>query len=73
MKKWFYPKLAWTGIRKNKKLYTPYILTCVGMVMMFYILSFLSASEILKSIAGGETMQSILGLGSGVIGVFSLP
>lgn len=72
MKKWFYPKLAWTGIRKNKKLYTPYILTCVGMVMMFYILSFLSASEILKSIAGGETMQSILGLGSGVIGVFSL-
>ena len=72
MKKGFYSKLAWTGMRKNKKLYTPYILTCIGMVMMFYIVSFLTGSDVLKSMAGGDTMQSILGLGCGVIGVFAL-
>lgn len=72
MKKGFYRKLAWTGIRKNKKLYTPYLLTCIGMVMMFYIVSFLSTSDLLTSMAGGDTMRSMLGLGCGVIGVFSL-
>ena len=72
MKKGFYSKLAWTGIRKNKKLYTPYILTCIGMVMMFYIVSFLSISDILNSMPGGDTMQMMLGFGCGVIGVFAL-
>ena len=72
MKKGFYSKLAWTGIRKNKKLYTPYFLTCIGMVMMFYIVSFLSTSKVLKEIKGGDTMQSMLMLGCGVIGVFAL-
>lgn len=57
MKKGFYSKLAWTGIRKNKKLYTPYLLTCIGMVMMFYIVSFLSTSKVLKEIKGGDTMR----------------
>ena len=42
MKKGFYPRLAWTGIRKNRRLYTPYLLTCIGMVMMFYIITALS-------------------------------
>lgn len=37
MKKGFYPKLAFDGIRKNKKMYLPYILTSIGMVMMYYI------------------------------------
>ena len=33
-----YPRLAWQGITKNKRLYLPFLLTCVGMVMMTYIL-----------------------------------
>lgn len=57
MKKGFYPKLAWTGIRKNRRLYTPYILTCIGMVMMFYIVAFLSSGSVPKSVPGGDTMQ----------------
>ena len=42
------------------------------MVMMFYIVSFLSTSKVLKEIKGGDTMQSMLMLGCGVIGVFAL-
>ena len=45
MKKAFYLRLAWDGIKKNKKLYLPYILTCVGMIAMFYIVAFLSKDE----------------------------
>lgn len=71
MKHNLYPKLAWTGIHKNSRLYLPYILTCIGMVMMFYIVSFLSSSEYLASCKGGKDMQMILELGCGVIGFFA--
>ena len=37
MKRGFYLKLAWSGIRKNRRLYTPYLLTCVGMVMSGFL------------------------------------
>ena len=72
MKRGFYAKLAFTGIRKNKRLYVPYILTCIGMVMMFYIVAFLSCSPVLTGIPGGDTLQMILSLGTGVVGVFAL-
>lgn len=71
MRHTIYPRLAWTGIRKNGRLYLPYILTCIGMVGMFYIVSFLSASDYIQSIKGGEEMQMVLKLGCGVIGFFS--
>lgn len=72
MRAGFYFKLAGTGISKNRKLYIPYILTCVCMVMMFYIVTFLSVSEGFKEVTGGETLQMILGFGVFVIGMFSL-
>ena len=72
MKKGFYSKLAWSGIRKNKKLYTPYLLTCIGMVMMFYILSFLGTEETCALMPkGSNSTRIILNLGSLVIFVFS--
>ncbi len=72
MKKGIYRTLAWTGIKKNRKLYLPYILTCMGTVMMCYIISFLSTSPTFAKIKGGETAQSFLGMGFGVMVVFSL-
>lgn len=67
-----YPQLALNGIKKNKRLYLPYILTCAGMVMMFYIVSYLAFGETITKLRGGSIMQSCLVLGLGVIGVFSL-
>ena len=72
MSKGFYSKLAWNGIRKNKKFYTPYILTCIGMIMMYYIVSFLSVSPQVTNMSGGDTIQVMLSLGCGVISVFSI-
>ncbi len=71
MKFFFYPRLAWSGIRKNGKLYLPYFLTCCGMVMMFYIMVFLAEGEALAQVKGGNIMQEILGLGVQVLGIFS--
>lgn len=72
MKTGFYPKLAWTGIKKNKKIYVPYMLACAGMIMMFYMICFLSTSEIVRGMKGGETMQMTLSFGCLVISVFAL-
>ena len=72
MKRGFYPKLAWIGVRNNRRLYLPYLLTCIGMVMMFYIVRFLYASNVLESLSGGRTMQSMMDFGSWVIGIFAL-
>lgn len=71
MKKGFYPKLAFDGIRKNKKMYLPYILTSVGMVMMYYIILFLQFSQNIKDAVKSSTAADILGLGSWVIAIFS--
>ena len=71
MKKGLYRTLAWTGIRKNKKLYVPYLLTCAGMVMMCYIVSFLSSCPTFTLLRGGRDMRGIMGLGVGVLSVFS--
>ena len=71
MKGAFYPKLALDGIRKNKRLYIPYILTCVGMVTMFYIITFLQKSETVGAMRSGSTVQRILSFGIIVIAVFA--
>ncbi len=67
-----YPRLAWQGITKNKRLYLPFLLTCVGMVMMTYILLALASSPILKTIPGGGTMPMILSLGSFTMAAFAV-
>lgn len=72
MKKGLYRTLAWSGMKKNKTLYIPYILTGIGMVMMAYILCFLSRSPVVYTIRGGDTVQQLLSFGFGVICVFSL-
>ena len=72
MKLAFYPKLAVDGICKNKRLYFPYILTCVGMVMMYYVIHYLAAMPVLTSMSGGRTTAQMLGFGSWIVALFAL-
>ena len=72
MKKGFYLRLALDGMRKNRRLYLPYLLTCAGMVMMFYILGSLAHSPLMGSMRGGGTMGVVLMLGTWVIAAFAL-
>lgn len=72
MKAAIYPKLAWTGIAKNRRTYVPYLLTCIGMIMMYYILHFLMESDQVAAMKGGATVQKMLSLGSGVFAIFAV-
>ena len=47
-----YPKLALDGMRKNKRLYIPYIFMGSIMVMMFYIVAALIDSPALLEMSG---------------------
>ena len=66
-----YRHLAWDGIRKNSRLYVPYLLTGVGAVSFFYILVALSRLPE-GTLPGSGSVQVILNLGSFVLWMFSL-
>lgn len=66
-----YRHLAWDGIRKNSRLYVPYLLTGVGAVSFFYILVALSRLPE-GTLPGRGSVQVILNLGSFVLWMFSL-
>lgn len=71
MRRGLYRRLAADGIRKNGSIYLPYFLTCTGMVMMFYIVAFLAMDPKIRGFEGGATLQSMLGLGVMVMGIFA--
>lgn len=63
---------GWQGkVFQNRKLYFPYILTCICMIMMYYIVSFLSISKELASIRAGKCFRTAL-YGVFVVAVFAL-
>ena len=68
----FYPKLAWGGIVKNKRLYVPYILSASGVAAVFYIMFYLASGSFLDGMVGGSTAAQTLSLGVYVIVVFAL-
>lgn len=70
MKGIYYPKLAWLGIKRNKQVYVPFMLTGIGMVMMYYIITYLENSDTLYQMSGGETLQATLGFGVNVMAFF---
>ena len=72
MRNGIYSKLAWTNITKNRKIYLPYIVSAIGMVLMFYITLSLGTDDKVRQLAAGDATQIILRLGSIVIGIFSI-
>ena len=71
MKAGFYPKMAVGGMRKNGRLYVPYMITCILMVAMFYILHFLGFSGVMNGMAGGGTATDMVAFGSYIMAIFS--
>jgi len=67
----FYPRLALDGIRKNKRLYLPYLITAAAMVMMYYVTSFLEYSPAVAQQPGGNVIAGMLQMGSWIIALFA--
>ena len=71
MKAGFYPKMAVSGMRKNGRLYMPYLITCILMVAVFYIVNFLAFSDVMDGMMGVTTARQMLGFGVFVIAIFA--
>lgn len=72
MKLGFYPRLAWSGMKNNRRLFVPYILAAAGTAAVFYIMFYLASGDLLDGMRGGMTAQSTLSLGVFVIVAFAL-
>lgn len=68
----FYPKLAFSNIKKNRKTYIPYILVSIFTIGMFSIMFTLKESDSIKEMPRGETLIEMLDLGTYVIGIFAV-
>lgn len=68
----FYPALAAGNIKKNRRTYFPYILTCILTIAMFYIFKSLSFNPGIEKMLGGSTIAYILTLGSVVVALYAL-
>ena len=71
MKAGFYPKMAVSGMRKNGRLYMPYLITCILMVAVFYIVHFIAFSDVMDGMMGVTTARQMLGFGVFVIAIFA--
>ncbi len=72
MKIGLYTKIATDGMRKNRRLYMPFIITCVLMVAVFYIMHFLGYSGILDTMKGGRTATVFMQFGTYIMAIFSV-
>ena len=72
MNHFFYPRLALTSLRKNKSVYTPYLMVSALMVMMFYILRSIRIMLGQVQVRGGQSMGLILDMSLWICGIFSL-
>lgn len=70
MKTDLYPKLAAGGMHKNGRLYAPYLVTCVLMAAVYYIMHFLGYSGIMDGMPGGHTATDMMQMGTYIMALF---
>ena len=70
MSKGFYRQLAKTNMKKNGKIYAPYILSVIAAVAMFYIIQSLALNPGFVNMLGFNTMNSILTFACWVVRIF---
>jgi putative ABC transport system permease protein len=79
MNKRIYSRLASTNLKKNPKIYLPYLLTLIGSILFYYILTSLQSNSFLFDVAtgteafrGASTLCSILDAGSYAASLFAV-
>jgi len=72
MRKGLFPFLALQNIRKNSKFYLPYILTIIGTVAAFYIMSAIASDKGVKKLRGAEYVSPFMFTGLVIAGIFAV-
>lgn len=68
----FYPRLALVNLSRNGQFYLPYLLSCGGTAAMFYIVAYLTKSDLIANVRGAAYIQSLMALGCIIIALFSI-
>lgn len=68
----FFPRLALVNLARNRRYYVPYLLSGMGTACMYYILCYLTRSDIVSSVRGAGYLQSLMYLGCIVVALFSV-
>ena len=68
----FYPHLALVNLTRNGQFYLPYLLSCGGTATMFYIVAYLTKSDLIANVRGAAYIQSLMALGCMIIALFSI-
>ncbi len=74
----FYPRLALSGMRRDRRIYAPYLAACVFMTAVVYDLAFLADSPALYAVGSGvngmgtSAIRLVMTLGKWVMAVFAL-
>lgn len=68
----FYPRFAWSGIVKNRRLFLPFVIVSVINSSMLYIMTSLLFHSELSKCKGAASLYSTLELGAIVISFFSV-
>ena len=72
MNKFFYPRLAFQNIRKNKSIYFPYLLAGSMITGLYYILSSIAVMVVKSGAKGSSTMGYLLELSTYIAAFFSV-
>lgn len=67
-----YAKLARTNLRKNRQNILPYLLSCIGTAVMFYIMSTLAMGNGFENMTGKVMIQEVTQFGVYIIGFFAV-
>ncbi len=66
-----YPAMAFTNLKKNRKTFIPYMLSCIVTVAIFYIVCSLADNEGMSDLWGGNVIQSYMGMGQTIVAIFA--
>lgn len=69
--KLFYAKLAGTNLKKNKEVYYPYIIACVGAIFTYYMLLALAKNKGMDNIPEGHNLDIMFTYLGRILAVFS--
>ncbi|MBB3128313.1 putative ABC transport system permease protein [Paenibacillus rhizosphaerae] len=72
MNKKLFRRLAVTNLKKNAMMILPYLITCVIVVSLFYIVTSLSANSGLNTMSGGNLVIDLMKFGNRLFAILSL-
>lgn len=72
MFKFFYAKMAFQNIRKNRRFYLPFMLAVIFTVAMFYNMYAIARDDALADMPGADMISIIMLFGVIIVGIFSV-